>query len=214
MSVRCRGIRAGIPEESHLARSTSRCGLSVKNLKRPQRNAVWALVQVATCSWRQTTMRKLLNITKDKLRSSSRSRSSASNATPTLPSVNISAGTSASAQSSNLVSAPAPVPPLPAVAATKPDRTGRNIAVFRTVLSVVEKALDGLPIYGPKAVVTAVGEVLKNIQVHPRILRSLAWVAEHKCSLSLTTMLPFAILRTSATSSVRDLNLRAKIQVQ
>jgi hypothetical protein len=41
----------------------------------------------------------------------------------------------------------------------------RTIASFRAVLNVSEKALDGLPTWGPKAVVSAVSEVLRAFQV-------------------------------------------------
>jgi hypothetical protein len=41
----------------------------------------------------------------------------------------------------------------------------KGIAIFRTLLNVAEKALDGLQIWGPKAGVATASEVLKNIQV-------------------------------------------------
>jgi hypothetical protein len=39
------------------------------------------------------------------------------------------------------------------------------LASSRTVLSIVEKGLDGLPVYGPKAAVAAVVEAVRAIQV-------------------------------------------------
>jgi hypothetical protein len=39
------------------------------------------------------------------------------------------------------------------------------IAIFRTLLNVSEKVLDGLPIWGPRAAVATASEVLKSIQV-------------------------------------------------
>jgi hypothetical protein len=41
----------------------------------------------------------------------------------------------------------------------------RTIALFRTLLNVSEKVLDGLPIWGPKAAVSAASEVLRAFQV-------------------------------------------------
>jgi hypothetical protein len=43
--------------------------------------------------------------------------------------------------------------------------TIKGIAIFRTLLNLSEKVLDGLPIWGPKAGVAAVSEVLKAVQV-------------------------------------------------
>ena len=39
------------------------------------------------------------------------------------------------------------------------------VSSVRSVLNVTEKALDGLPIYGPKAAVASVAEVLKSVEV-------------------------------------------------
>jgi hypothetical protein len=47
----------------------------------------------------------------------------------------------------------------------------KGIAILRTLLNLVEKALDGLPIWGPKAGVATASEVLKNIQVRGHELR-------------------------------------------
>jgi hypothetical protein len=41
----------------------------------------------------------------------------------------------------------------------------KGIAIFRTLLNVAEKVLDGLPVWGPKAGVATASEVLKSIQV-------------------------------------------------
>jgi hypothetical protein len=61
--------------------------------------------------------------------------------------------------------------PPPPSSAGGPDRgiarsdVAKGIAIFRTLLNVAEKALDGLPIWGPKAGVGVTSEVLKSIQV-------------------------------------------------
>jgi hypothetical protein len=46
----------------------------------------------------------------------------------------------------------------------QPDRI-ETLACIRTVLNLAEKALDGCPIWGPKAAVAATAEGLKAIQV-------------------------------------------------
>jgi hypothetical protein len=43
------------------------------------------------------------------------------------------------------------------------------LASAQTVLSIVEKGLDGLPVYGPKAAVAAVVEAMRAVRV--RVLR-------------------------------------------
>jgi hypothetical protein len=48
---------------------------------------------------------------------------------------------------------------------TKNKTTLEALAAFRALLNVAEKALDGLPTWGPKAAVGASAEVLKIIQV-------------------------------------------------
>jgi hypothetical protein len=40
-----------------------------------------------------------------------------------------------------------------------------TLASFQTLLNISEKALDGLPIWGPKAAVSATAEALKIIRV-------------------------------------------------
>jgi hypothetical protein len=45
------------------------------------------------------------------------------------------------------------------------ERAIEALSSTRALLNVTEKALDGLPIYGPKAVVAALSEVLKIAQV-------------------------------------------------
>jgi methyl-accepting chemotaxis protein len=46
------------------------------------------------------------------------------------------------------------------------------MAGMRTILNVVEKGLDGLPIYGPKAIVSATSEALKALQECGTLLTS------------------------------------------
>jgi hypothetical protein len=56
-----------------------------------------------------------------------------------------------------------------ASSAKEPSKSAKHIAAFRTVLNVAEKALDGLPIWGPKAAVAATAECLKTFQVRQNI---------------------------------------------
>jgi hypothetical protein len=59
----------------------------------------------------------------------------------------------------------------PRLGSTGPDRgitrsdVTKTIAIFRTLLNVAEKVVDGLPMWGPKAGVATASEVLKSIQV-------------------------------------------------
>jgi hypothetical protein len=58
--------------------------------------------------------------------------------------------------------------PLSSVAdmnATESNKSAKHIAAFRTALTVAEKALDGLPIWGPKAAVAGTAECLRMLQV-------------------------------------------------
>ena len=60
-----------------------------------------------------------------------------------------------------------PVPP--AVAEGSSSRTGSAksdaLASIIKVLDVAEKAVDGLPIYGPKAVISSIRAVLQSVKV-------------------------------------------------
>jgi hypothetical protein len=59
----------------------------------------------------------------------------------------------------------------PRLGSTGPDRgiarsdVTKGLAIFRTLLNVAEKVVDGLPVWGPKAGVATASEVLKSIQV-------------------------------------------------
>jgi hypothetical protein len=65
------------------------------------------------------------------------------------------------------------------VDSTERHRAVRAIASFRTLLSVSERALDGLPVWGPKAVVGAAADALKIIQVSAKEYL----VGSHQCNL-------------------------------
>jgi hypothetical protein len=45
------------------------------------------------------------------------------------------------------------------------ERIREIMSSTRTILNIIEKGLDGLPIYGPKATVAAVSETLRAVQV-------------------------------------------------
>jgi hypothetical protein len=78
------------------------------------------------------------------------------------------------AEAAPLSSSPQAVPPqipapqsLPTKSAQQSERNRitKNVASFRTLLAMSEKALDGLPIWGPKAALSTIAETLRNIQV-------------------------------------------------
>jgi hypothetical protein len=56
-------------------------------------------------------------------------------------------------------------PITPAADGDTRDGIGKTIASFRTLLNISEKALEGLPLYGPKAAVGALGEALRVVEV-------------------------------------------------
>jgi hypothetical protein len=92
---------------------------------------------------------------------SSRSRSKSPNPSIRRPASPVLSSTSALSNQ----------PPIPSGTGSGPSDKGsrdgvvRAIASFRTILNVSEKALDGLPVWGPKAAVGAVSEALKAFQV-------------------------------------------------
>jgi hypothetical protein len=47
------------------------------------------------------------------------------------------------------------------------ERRSEALASTQTILNLVDKGLDGCPIPGPKAVVSAVSDIIETIQVCP-----------------------------------------------